>query len=249
MRKFKALAFDVGGSVFNWKDAIKDALDDVTLGAVPGVDSETFAMEWRKNLFLVLQEVASGDLPQMNVDAVLPIALDRIAADFPQLELNEDNRRRLLAAWHRMQVWEDFSPALLRLKEKYSVMVLTVLSFAIAADCSKASNICWDGIISCESLGHYKPHPRAYLEACELMGLKPEEVCLVAVHPSDLMAAQQAGMGTAFSAPQLDEPDVPGMTLPELPPREAYDYYAESFSELADIMCDGLENWNDLPIG
>ncbi len=55
-----------------------------------------------------------------------------------------------------------------------------------------------------------------------------EEVCMVAVHPSDLLAAKQAGMGTAYSAPQLDEPDVPGMTLQELPPREAYDYYADS---------------------
>ena len=248
MRKFKALAFDVGGSVFNWKDAIKQALEEVTVGTGTEVDSEAFAMEWRKNLFLVLKEVASGKLPRMNVDAVLPIALDRIAADFPQLELNDVNRRRLLAAWHRMQAWEDFPPALLRLKEKYSVMVLTILSFAIVADCSKTSNICWDGIISCESLGHYKPHPEAYLEGCRLMGLKPEEVCLVAVHPSDLMAAKQAGMGTAFSAPQLDEPDVPGMTLPDLPPREASDYYAESFTELADIMCDGLDDWNDMPV-
>jgi hypothetical protein len=71
------------------------------------------------------------------------------------------------------------------------------------------------------------------------MGFRPEEVCMVAVHPSDLMAAKQAGMGAAYSAPQLNEPDVPGMTLQELPSREAYDYYADSFEELADMMCGG----------
>ncbi len=68
-----------------------------------------------------------------------------------------------------------------------------------------------------------------------------EEVCMVAVHPSDLLAAKQAGMGTAYSAPQLDEPDVPGMTLQELPPREAYDYYADGFEELADMLCQGQD--------
>jgi hypothetical protein len=29
-----ALAFDVGGSVFNWKDAVKEALEEVCMVAV-----------------------------------------------------------------------------------------------------------------------------------------------------------------------------------------------------------------------
>ncbi len=53
-------------------------------------------------------------------------------------------------------------------------------------------------------------------------------------------------MGAAYSAPQLNEPDVPGMSMPDLPPPEAYDYYADSFEELADQMCTGPENDVDL---
>jgi hypothetical protein len=60
------------------------------------------------------------------------------------------------------------------------------------------------------------------------------------------MAAKAVGMGTAYSAPQLNEPDVPGQTMPELPPPEAYDYYAESFAELAEMMCAGLEDYREL---
>jgi 2-haloacid dehalogenase len=203
-------------------------------------------MEWRKHLFLVLMEVRRGELPHMNVDAVLPIALQRFAADFPELELDEAATKTLLGAWHNMQAWEDFPPALARLKEKYAVMILTILSFAIVTGSSKASGITWDGIISCEFLNHYKPEPGAYIEGCAAMGFKPEEVCLVAVHPSDLMAAKAVGMGTAYSAPQLNEPDVPGQTMPELPPPKAYDYYAESFAELAEMMCAGLEDYREL---
>jgi 2-haloacid dehalogenase len=243
MRKYKALAFDVGGSVFNWKGAVANALAVVAAKQGIAIDAEAFALEWRKHLFLVLMEVRRGDLAHMNVDAVLPIALQRVALDFPQLELNDDAVAQLFNAWHSMQAWQDFPPALARLKEKYVVMVLTILSFSIVTDSSKASGISWDGVISCEFLNHYKPEPEAYLEGCALMGFKPEEVCLVAVHPSDLMAAKAVGMGTAFSAPQLNEPDVPGMTMPELPPPEAYDYYADSFAELADMMCEGLEDY------
>lgn len=243
MRKYKALAFDVGGSVFNWKGAIADAITAINSDQCISVDPETFAMEWRKQLFLVLMEVRRGELEHMNVDAVLPIALQRIAPDFPSLDLNEGAVKRLLNAWHSMQAWADFPPALVRLKEKYVVMVLTILSFSIVTDSSKASGISWDGVISCEFLNHYKPEPGAYLEGCALMGFKPEEVCLVAVHPSDLMAAKAAGMGTAYSAPQLNEPDVLGQSMPDLPPPESYDYYASSFEELADMMCEGLEDY------
>ena len=246
MRKFKALAFDVGGSVFNWKGAIKDALEVVTAEQGITIDAEVFAMEWRKHLFLVLMEVRRGELPHMNVDAVLPIALERIAPRFPQLDLNEAAAASLHHAWHNMQAWEDFPPALARLQEKYMVMILTILSFSIVTDSSKASDITWDGVISCEFLNHYKPEPGAYLEGCALMGFKPEEVCLVAVHPSDLKAAKNAGMGIAYSAPQLNEPDVPGQTLEELPAPEEYDYYAQSFEELADMMCAGLEDYSEL---
>ena len=243
MRKFKALAFDVGGSVFNWKGAIKDALEVVAAEQGITIDPEEFAMEWRKHLFLVLMEVRRGELEHMNVDAVLPIALERIAPQFPQLELNESAAASLHHAWHSMQAWEDFPPALARLKDKYMVMILTILSFSIVTDSSKASGITWDGVISCEFLNHYKPEPGAYLEGCALMGFKPEEVCLVAVHPSDLKAAKAVGMGMAYCAPQLNEPDVPGQTLGELPAPEEYDYYAQSFEELADMMCADLEDY------
>jgi len=134
MRKFKALAFDVGGSVFNWKDAVKEALEEVIAGQGIKIDGESFVMEWRKNLFLVMKDVRSGELPQMNIDGMFSLALGRIAPDFPELKLTDSAKARLLSSWHRMKAWDDFPPALERLKEKYSVMVLTVLSFAIVAN-------------------------------------------------------------------------------------------------------------------
>ena len=45
---------------------------------------------------------------------------------------------------------------------------------------------------------HYKPDKEAYLTAASLLGLKPEEVMMVAAHKSDLRAARLAGFRTAF---------------------------------------------------
>ena len=194
-------------------------------------------------LFIVLKEVRQGKLPHIDTDALLPIALERVATSFPHLDLDEITCRRLLHAWHVMKVWEDFPPALARLKEKYMVMVLSVLSFSVVTDASKRSGITWDGVISCEFLNHYKPDPEAYLEGCALMGFKPEDVCMVAAHPSDLIAARHAGMGTAFIEPRLHEPDILSQDFNQLPQAEDYDFYAQSYQELADIMCSEMRDY------
>ena len=246
MRKFKALAFDVGGSVFDWKSSIRDVLRRLPGERGVSIDPEAFAMEWRKHMFIVLNEVRQGKLPHMNIDALLPIALQRVAPRFPQLDLDEITDRRLLHAWHVMKVWEDFPPALARLKEKYMVMVLSVLSFSAITDASKLSGITWDGVISCEFLSHYKPDPEAYVEGCSLMGFKPEDVCMVAAHPGDLVAAMAAGMGSAFIEPRLQEPDILSPESSQQPQPEVYDYYAQSYEELADMMCADLRDYIEI---
>ena len=46
----------------------------------------------------------------------------------------------------------------------------------------------------------YKPDPRVYLGACELLQLPPEQVMMVAAHVYDLRSARDNGMKTAFVA-------------------------------------------------
>jgi beta-phosphoglucomutase-like phosphatase (HAD superfamily) len=46
----------------------------------------------------------------------------------------------------------------------------------------------------------YKPQPRAYLGACELLDLDPAEVMMCAAHNDDLRAARSAGLKAAFFA-------------------------------------------------
>ena len=237
MKKFKALAFDVGGSVFDWKTSIQTALGNCSFAGGTSLDSDAFAMAWRRQMFVRLGAVRRGEAEAYSMDDILELALQDVAEEFPGISINDEDAACLLQAWHEMPVFPDFPPALERLKEHYKVVVLTVLSFAIVLDSSKANNMTWDGIISCQFLDHYKVDREAYLEGCRALRLDPSEVCMVAVHPIDLMCAKDAGLGTAMVEPQLGEPDIPGLVLPEAPAPEDYDYYAPDFAGLVEKMC------------
>jgi len=235
MTQPKALAFDVGGSVFDWKTSIHSAVKKLAAGKNLPIDHEAFAMAWRLQFFVQIKRVHDNAIPHVNADVLVQAALEVVLTEFSGLEVSDQERQGLLSAWHQMKSFEDFPPALERLKEKYKVYVLTVLSFSMVADSSKVSGITWDGIISCEFLSAYKQRPEAYLEGCAVMGLKPEEVAMVAVHPSDLNSASKTGMKMCYAEPQLQEPDVPGLSMP--PEYDNYFAWGKGFKELADKLC------------
>lgn len=234
MRDIRALTFDIGGTVFDWQTPVKAAV--ASLAAMRGVDVnvQQFAVDWRASLFAQLAQVRDGTLPWLNADQLHRAALDRLAERYSPLALTPSDRDELTAIWHRLPAWDEFAPALRRLQQRYPCVVLTVLSFAIALDCSRASGITWDGIISCEFLGHYKPDVEAYLKAVRLIGIPTDQVLMVASHPGDLRAAKSAGLRTAFVRPKLNEPDLPGLRAD---PGEKFDIETVDFASLADRLC------------
>ncbi len=235
MAAVQALTFDVGGSVFDWKKAVLQEIDVRAQALGTEVDSETFAMNWRMRMFEILDQVKKGEVRRMNADEMHRCALDDVLTIYPNIAPAARERDEMNQVWHRMPVWPEFPATLSRLKEHYRVVVLTILSFAIVVDSSKFNGITWDGIISCEFLSHYKPHPEAYLAGCRLLGLKPEQVMMVAAHPLDLEAAGAAGLRTAFVEPKLKEPERSGIS--SVANRDKYDYCAEDFTDLAAQLC------------
>jgi 2-haloacid dehalogenase len=79
----------------------------------------------------------------------------------------------------------------------------------------------------------YKPTPQAYLGTADMLGLRPEQLCLVAAHNGDLAAARARGLKTAF-VPRPREHG-PGQTT-DLAPSQPWDLLAEDFEDLADQL-------------
>ena len=65
-------------------------------------------------------------------------------------------------------------------------------------DMAKRAGLPWDAILGAELAQAYKPSPQAYLRNVEALMLPPEQVGMVAAHNSDLAAARNCGLRTAF---------------------------------------------------
>ena len=197
MEKVKGLFFDVGGTVFDWKNTIREEIQRLAGEKGDVIDSEAFAIDWRGAMFRVHKRVRQGDLPWMNADEMHLRALDSMAGKYPLLS-GIDGETLVKATWHRLRAFAGAQGAITRLRTRYTVVVLTILSWESIVSSSKAAGVQWDGILSCEFLGYYKPSLQSYRKAVHLLGLKPEEAMMVAAHEGDLAAARTAGMHTAF---------------------------------------------------
>ena len=233
LSQIKALTFDVGGTVFDWRGTIEAEVTQLAQQqGADTLDVTEFAIDWRRGMFAKLARVRSRELPWMNADDLHRSVLDDVLDKHTALTLSDSERDELNNVWHRLNAWPDAPAAIERLRSRYTVVVLTVLSWSIAVDCSKHNGIDWDGILSCEFLGDYKPDEAAYHAGVRLLRLEPSQAMMVAAHPGDLGAAMAAGLHSAFV---MREGETHILTGPAGEPEE-YDVSARDFPELADLL-------------
>ena len=230
LHTIRALTFDVGGTIFDWHHTIREEIERLAQARGVEMDYASFTNNWRWRMFELLGQVRSGALPWMNADELHRHALDDMIETYPAFDLTTTERDELNQVWHRLRVWTDAPQALERLRSRYTVVVLTILSWALVVDSSKTAGITWDGILSCEFLGHYKPDAEAYHAGVRLLGIEPHEAMMVAAHPGDLRAAKAAGLHTAF----VPRPGERGEgNDPDLSPQSDFDVNATDFHDLA----------------
>ncbi len=119
---------------------------------------------------------------------------------------------------------------LTRLKEKFTITTLSNGNMSLLTNMAKRAGLPWDCVISAELFHHYKPDPQAYLGCADLLGVQPDQLMLVAAHPSDLRAARAAGLMTAYVARPLE--NGPGRE-PHTVETDEFDIIATDFLDLA----------------
>ncbi len=234
--RVKALVFDVFGTVVDWRNGIaRDAKVFLARHGRSDVDPHRFADAWRKRYQPAMEEVRSGRRPFTRLDVLHRENLDVVLKDFgldpagiPAAELDWLNR-----AWHRLNPWPDTVPGLIRLKTKHFIAPLSNGNILLLANMAKRAGMPWDAILGAEAAQAYKPQPEAYLRTCDILGLAPDEVALVAAHNNDLAAARRCGLATAFVLrPHEHGVDQATDTKAE----EAWGVIATSFEDLADQL-------------
>ena len=233
MTSLKALVFDVFGTVVDWREGVaRDLAAFLQRHGVAAIDVHALADAWRRRYQPAMEECRSGRRPFTRLDVLHRENLDAVLADhgvdlhsIDVAEVDELNR-----AWHRLDPWPDSVPGLLRMKARYIIAPLSNGNVALLLNMAKRAGLPWDAILGAEVAGAYKPRPEAYLRTANILGLRPQEVCLVAAHNGDLEAARACGLATAFVLRATEHG--PAQTT-DLAPSEEWDFVAPDFRGLA----------------
>lgn len=228
----RALAFDVFGTVVDWRSSVIAELED--FGRRHGVTADwpAFADDWRAGYAPAMDRVRRGELPWTKLDGLHRMTLDELL-DRAGISVSDQDADHLNRVWHRLNPWPDSVAGLLRLKQRYVITTLSNGNVSLLTNMAKYAGLPWDCVISAELFRHYKPDPEAYLGCAGLLDVAPGELMLVAAHPSDLRAARDAGLRTAYVVRPLERG--PGRSLPSVRDGE-FDVVAADFDDLADQL-------------
>jgi 2-haloacid dehalogenase len=195
----KALVFDTFGTVVDWRGSIIAEGNARGKSKRVDIDWGGFADRWRAGYAPAMEKVRNGELPWTKLDDLHRIILDQILMEFRMMPaMSEEEKDHWNRVWHRLKPWPDSVAGLTRLKKKYTIAPLSNGNVALLTDMAKNAGLPWDLILSAELAKHYKPDREAYLTAVDLLGLKPDQVMMVAAHINDLDAARSLSLKTGF---------------------------------------------------
>ena len=124
----KALFFDVGGTVFDWKNTAIGRIQGLAAENDQTINSAEFADEWRAEMFRIHTQVRQGNIAWINSDDMHLRALDNLRGKYPLLN-NVDRKALVESTWHHLNAFSGAAAAIQRLRSKYTVVVLTILSW------------------------------------------------------------------------------------------------------------------------
>jgi 2-haloacid dehalogenase len=231
----QALVFDVFGTVVDWRTGVAREAATFLARYRSDADPAAFADAWRRRYSPSMEEVRSGHRPFTRLDVLHRESLEATLREFeiepssaPPPELDALN-----LAWRHLDPWPDSVPGLARLKRRFIIAPLSNGNIRLMLDMAKRAGLPWDAILGAEIAQAYKPAPEAYLRTVEALMLKPEQVCLVAAHNSDLAAARRCGLRTAFlHRPTEHGPD----QTTDLQPDENWEAVANDMEDLASQL-------------
>ncbi|MEV7380618.1 haloacid dehalogenase type II [Streptomyces lydicus] len=228
-----AAVFDVFGTLTDWRSSVTEALAETGGRAGLSADWAAVTDAWRRSYRPALGKVLSGELAWRPLDELHRLTLDEVLPAHGLGALGEAERQELVRAWHRLRAWPDAASGLEELcRGPVVTATLSNGGFGQVTRLVKQAGLRFDCVLSAELAKSYKPDPRVYLMAAELLGVEPRRLLMVACHPDDLEAAATAGLRTAYIPRPLEwGPDA----APVAPPT-AVDLVAADVPALAHML-------------
>jgi len=230
VRAVDVLAFDVFGTVVDWRGSLIRRIPEHLEPHGLAADAAALADAWRARYQPAMETVRSGARGWVPLDMLHRESLDAVLAAFGLDALPTAARDGLNLLWHRLDGWPDAAAGLRALRRVGFCCALSNGNLRLMADLARHAELPWDQILGAEWSKAYKPDPRVYLDVAAAFMVPPERVMMVAAHNGDLEAAQALGFKTAFVRRPTEHG--PGQTS-DLEPTGAWDVVADDLSDLA----------------
>jgi 2-haloacid dehalogenase len=223
----KALTFDLFGTILDLGGSLTPFIAGFLKARGSEASPRRFWEQWRYRQRIeqyqdnIMMLGHSGYLETARRAFVYTLALNGV-------EASRDEVREFMKAWQDLSPFPDVLPALRRLKERYRLVALSNGEPQFLEHLAK-NRIRWefDGIISVQVAGAFKPHPGVYLRAASILGLEVGECMMVSANSFDVMGARACGFRGAF----VNRYQLPYEDTPFQP-----DVAVKDFHELADRL-------------
>lgn len=188
----KALAFDLFGTVFDWRNSIVWAGKALSLPDT--IDWNRVAECWARRYV----ELVQGPWESLGpfFEAVGDVLLAEEGCDS---FISRRARRQFNTIWENLEIWDDVEGFFdVRGDRPYRLIALSNANTDLVEQLSMNQKLHFDAIYGSERHKLWKPDLRVYKGLCDLYRLEPSEVVMVAAHLFDLKAAKEAGFKTIF---------------------------------------------------
>jgi 2-haloacid dehalogenase len=234
MSEVRALLFDTFGTLVDWRTGLITQLEQWGAAHNITADWPGLALAWRRDHVPALAEVRTGKREWANHDAIQAETMSKLAPQFGLPTLSGDTLGHLARMWHKLPGWPDTAEGMALLRTKYLVAPLSNGTVALLMSLARTAGITFDAVFGSDVFRQYKPDPKTYLGAVNLLGCAPAEVMFVASHPSDLESAAGHGLKTCYVSRPLEYGQ--GVVVEQEPAEGDFDVMVGDLVELATVL-------------
>jgi len=224
--KIKVCMFDQYGTVVDMQKGLTEVVTPYLREKGWNGRPDAFVTWWRRTHFenSMIDALLHGEHTPYREIGHRAVAYTLERAGIPY---TMDEVRYLVAQIEQLKPFPDVPDALIRLKTRYKIAVLSNGDPDMLETAKAFHKISFDAVISVAVANSFKPHVATYTRAGEIMGVRMDEVLFVANHAFDCIGAKSAGMHSAF----IDRRKLPFGSTPHQP-----DIVASDMKSLADMM-------------
>ena len=206
--RYRAYLFDVQGTLLDFFNPVSTAVSRyLKESGITGVDAADFTRAWRENYFVRIQRIQQSVDNWHRVQDEYAAGFGDVCAHYRLPEPDPASAQAVARSWKNLEPWPDVRDGMARLRDKAIIASLSNTDMSTAISLFKDLAIDMDAIFTAEMFGVFKPDPTVYQRALRYLGLRADEVAMVASHPYDLEAAGCVGLGTIFISRPLEYGD------------------------------------------